>query len=327
MNRSVYFDDIEEKLNTLATRINSRGRLNILSLHNYSEYFYAFLLNELYGWSCKNENDFEQNVEAIDLIDHTNKYVIQVSATNTKRKVESSLDKDLIKQYSKYTFKFISIANDADDLRKKKFANPHNINFDPQNDIIDKHSILNFVLGLEIDAQRRIYDFIHKELGSEVDTVKLDSNLASIINTLAKETWDGTGNPDKFNPFEIDRKLDHNNLQKTKEIVREYSIYKTRIEGKYNESDSLGVNKSYSVLQLIGRYYIEESKKINKNNDADTIFLNVCERVMERVKESGNFIKVEYDLLILCVDILVVDAFMRCKIFENPDGYNYVASW
>jgi hypothetical protein len=321
MSRSRYFDYIEEKINTLATRINSRGKLNILNLHIHSEDFYAYFLNELYGWNLKNENPFKQNVEAIDLIDHTNKYVIQVSATNTKAKIESSLDKNLIKQHATYTFKFISIAKDADDLKKRIFKNPHCIKFTPASDVIDKNSILNCIKGLHIDDQRKIYDFIRKELGSEIDAVKLDSNLASIINILAKENWDGKGEKDKFNPFEIKRKIEHNNLVKTRQIIEEYAIYKPKIESIYDEFDSLGSNKSYSVLQLIGRYYIEESEQLN---DSDTIFLNVCERIMERVQESGNFIRVEFDVLILCVDILVVDAFIRCKIFENPDNYDYV---
>ncbi len=138
MNRSDY---IVEKIDTLATRINSKGRLNILNLHVHSEDFYAFLLNELYGWQLKNANSSKQNVEGIDLIDHANKFIIQVSATNTKQKVESSLDKDLIKIHSTYTFKFISIANDADDLRKKTFDNPHGIKFNPQDDVVDKQRV------------------------------------------------------------------------------------------------------------------------------------------------------------------------------------------
>lgn len=323
MNRSKNFDYIEEKINVLATRINSRGKLNILNLHIHSENFYANFLNELYGWNCKNENLAEQNVEAIDLIDHKNKYVIQVSATGTKQKVESSLEKKLIRQYQTYRFKFISIANDAGDLRKKDFANQHGINFDSKKDIEDKHSILNCILNLHIDEQRRLYDFIHKELGAELNTVNLDSNLATIINILAKEVWDGKAEKDTFNPFEINRKIEHNNLQITRKIVEEYAIFKPRIEKKYDEFDSLGSNKSYSVLQLIGRSYIEESKGFG---DSDTIFLNVCEKIMKRVQESGNFVNVEVDILILCVDILVVDAFIRCKIFENPENYNHVNS-
>jgi hypothetical protein len=81
-HRASNFDYIEEKLNLLAERINARGRLNLLNLHIHTEDFYVHFLNILYKWSLKNENAFESNVEAIDLIDETNQLVVQVSATN-----------------------------------------------------------------------------------------------------------------------------------------------------------------------------------------------------------------------------------------------------
>ena len=323
MNRSGYFDYIEEKLNILTTRINSRGKLNILNLHNQSENFYAYFLNELYGWDLGNLNEQKQNVEAIDLIDHSKKIVIQVSSTNTKQKVEDSLKKDLIKTYSTYTFKFISIANDCDDLRIKLFSNPHNILFDPLSDIIDKKIILNNILISDIDKQKSIYEFIRKELGNEVDMVKLDTNLAQIINILSKEQWHGTGREDTRKEFEINRKIEFNDLNATKGLINEYKIYHHKIENKYKECDLQGTNKSYSILQLINRYYVEESMK---SNHADTIFINVSNRVLQKVQESGNFIKTEFETLVLCVDILIVDAFIRCKIFENPENYNYANS-
>lgn len=323
MNRSEYFDYIEEKLNILATRINARGRLNILNLNLHSENFYVYFLNELYKWNLKNENSFKSNIEAIDLIDHTNELIIQVSATNTKDKVDKSLNKDSIKSYKTYTFKFISIANDADDLRKKSYTNPHGINFNPLNDIIDKNSILKKIIGLDIEEQREMYELIQKELGTEIDIVKLDSNLAAVINILAKENWEGTGRQDNFNPFEISRKIDHNKLKSTRKIIEEYKVYHHKVEEKYEEFDTFGSNKSYSILQLIGKYYVEE---IVKSSDADIVFLEVSNRLLKKIEESANFIRVEFEILVLCVDILVVDAFIRCKIFENPDNYNYASS-
>ncbi len=97
MNRPDYFNIIEERINFLAFRISSRGRLNILDFHGHSENFYQYFLNEVYGWVVTNENDRQQNVEAIDLVDHTNRYIIQVSATASKQKIESSLSKDSLK--------------------------------------------------------------------------------------------------------------------------------------------------------------------------------------------------------------------------------------
>ncbi|WP_162906019.1 SMEK domain-containing protein, partial [Vibrio cholerae] len=141
MNRTAYYNYIDEKIHTLAYRIETNGKLNMLHLHMHSESFYLHLLNLLYGYELENLNKVLQNVEAIDLIDHKNKIIIQVSSTCTKNKVESALEKEIIKNYLSYKFKFISISKDASNLRKSKFKNPHGISFSPSRDIIDITSI------------------------------------------------------------------------------------------------------------------------------------------------------------------------------------------
>jgi len=225
MNRSSYYNYIDEKLHTLAHRITTGGKLNMLNLHMHSENFYLHLFNLLYNYELENLNQSLQNVEAIDLIDHTNKIVTQVSATNTKSKIESALKKDIVNQYSNYTFKFISIAKDASKLKKNTFINPHSISFNPSKDIYDITSILNKISFSDIDRQKEIYQFIKKELGNEIDIVKLDSNLATVINILAKEEWDEANKPDPLNRFEVDRKIVYNDLDLARSLIEEYGPY------------------------------------------------------------------------------------------------------
>ena len=173
-----------------------------------------------------------------------------------------------------------------------------------------------------IDKQKQIYQFIKKELGNEVDIVKLDSNLATVINLLAKEKWDDANIYDNPNPFEIDRKISHNELNSTKDIIEEYQIYYGRVNKKYSELDEMGNNKSNSVLATIRREY----RKFKDIEDKDDIFLSVIDNIQERILKSANYAHIPIDELELCIDILVVDAFIRCKIFENPEGYNYATS-
>ena len=50
---------------------------------------------------------------------------------------------------------------------------------------------------------------------------------------------------------------------------------------------------------------------------------------MEELKEKilkNNLENITEELLMFCIQIIVTDAFVRCKIFENPEGYKYVAS-
>ena len=56
MNRTEYYNYIDEKLHTLALRIDTNGKLNMLHLHMHSESFYLHLLNLLYGYKLENLN-------------------------------------------------------------------------------------------------------------------------------------------------------------------------------------------------------------------------------------------------------------------------------
>lgn len=323
MNRTAYYNYIDEKIHTLAYRIDTNGKLNMLHLHMHSESFYLHLLNLLYGYELENLNKVLQNVEAIDLIDHKNKIIIQVSSTCTKNKVESALEKEIIKNYLSYKFKFISISKDASNLRKSKFKNPHGISFSPSRDIIDITSILNEILQKDIAGQMSVYSFIKGELGNGVDVAKLDSNLAIIINILAKENWHGNVGESTIKQFEIERKISHNELDSAKDLIEEYSLFHGRVDSKYSVFDSQGSNKSSSVLATIKREYIKSKKGAS---DSDEIFFNVIEVLKNKVIESANYSEIPIDELELCIDILVVDAFVRCKIMDNPEGYSYAAS-
>lgn len=322
MNRSYYFDYIEEKLNNLATRIESRGKLNILNLHLHSENFYRDFFNKLYNFDLKNLNKKKQNVESIDLVCDLNKIVIQVSATCTKDKIESALKKKIIGNYKNYRFKFISISKDASKLKKESYANPYCIFFNPLDDIYDIESILKHIFSLDIDKLKEVRDFIEKELGQEVDIVKLDSNLATVINILSKENLDNNKQPITINSFEIERKILFNNLNTARNIINDYNVYHNRLDKIYSEFDTSGVNKSNSVLATIRREYTK-NLKIKKD---DELFNFIINNVQEKIIQSPNFIKIPIEELELCVNILVVDAFIRCKIFENPNNYKYATT-
>ena len=274
----------------------------------------------LFGWNLQNLNNFKSNIEAIDLIDKTNKFVVQVSSISTKFKVESALSKNL-SNYNGYTFKFISISKSAKSLRNKKITNPSSLNFNPQEDIFDIHSILNNVTQLAIEDLHRIYTFIKEELGTEADPLKLESNLAEIINILSRENLNQHSNKDYPAPFAINEKIACNELKTARAIIDDYNIHYARVSRIYGEFDKIGCNKSLSVLNTIRREYL-----IHKSNfSSDELFFKIIECVAELVINSANFSFIPTEELDLCVNILVVDAFIRCKIFINPEGYNYAS--
>lgn len=317
MNRTRYYNYIEERLNFLAYRIEKRGKINFLDLNIHSETFFAELFNILYNYNLVNLNYIKQNTEGIDLIDTKNKIIIQVSATSTKEKIENSLNKGIYLFYKDYNFKFISISKEVSSkLRATEFENPYNLIFDSQKDILDSTTLLRYILNLEIDKQKILFEFIKKELGEEISTIKVDSNLATIINILAEEDLDFKNTEINTTIFVIEEKINYNNLNGVRELIDDYKIFSVKLDQKYVEFDRGGKNRSTSILQIIRKQYI---KVKNEKKDSEEIFYGVVENIIKIIEESANYKKLPFEELEMCVDILVVDAFMRCKIFENPE--------
>lgn len=323
MNRSNYFNYIEEKLNILSYRIKSRGKINLLDLNIYSETFFAELMNYLLGYELKNINVIKQNTEGIDLVDNKNKVIVQVSATCSKQKIENSLAKKIFEEYSGFHFKFIAISGDADKLRVQTFMNPYKVIFLPLNDIYDVKSLLNLALNMQISNQRKLYEFLKDELGNSIDIVKVDSNLAAIINILSQEDLTGIVDSPEINSFEILRKIEFNDLLIVQPTIDDYKIYYSRLDEKYKEFDKQGANRSLSVLAVIRKQYV---KLLGENLESYEMFFSIIDNLIELIMNSKNYVEIPYEELEMCVSILVVDAFIRCKIFKNPEGYNHVAT-
>lgn len=326
MKRTFFYNYIEEKLTVLMSRIKHNGKLNLLDLNIHSENFFVRLLNIIFKYNLVNANKIEQNSPSIDLIDKNIKCVIQVTSTCTKTKIESTLEKKALQKYANegFNIKFMFIDNDASKLKNNKFKNPYNILFNPGTDLYDINDILKIIVNMDIEEQKEVYDFVRNELGYEPDLVKVDSNLADIINILANEDLSNIGNEINVDKYNIDKKIKFNNLLSTREIISEYRIFNSKIDEIYKEFDKQGKNKSFSVLQAIKREYILLLS--NKIYTDDQIFLMIIDRVIQIIQSSRNYNEIPYEELELCTDILVVDAFIRCKIFKNPEGYSYVTS-
>ena len=325
MQRKNYFDYVEEKLAILSIRVKNRGKLNILDVHMHSENFYRDFINLLYGWSLENANNRLQNIEAIDLIDDNVKLIVQVSATATKTKINNSLSKKSIEEYAKrgYTFKFVSIAENADQLRQQKYNNLYNIGFNPKKDIYDISSLEKDILNLKLQKLEEVYQFIKAELGNMPDCVRFNSDLTTIINILAEVKLDENEPLGNINMFEIDKKIEFNKLDIAASIIDDYKIFYNQVEKKYREFDKMGLNKSMLVLQSLKKMYIDALLK-NKYDNSDLLFVGLIDEVKEIVINSSNYFDISKETLEACASLLVVDAIMRCKIFKNPEGYAYV---
>ena len=323
MNNEIYMDFIEERLYVLKHRIILRSELNILNLNLRAEDFYRELFNAIYGYNLINANVLEQNASSIDLIDNKNKVIIQVTCTVSKTKIEKTLSKAILKEkYADYTLYFIFIGHGAKKLKGKKYTNPYQVSFDSKNNIFDIDYILKKINSLNIDNMTLVYDVVVKYLKLEnVTQVRLNSLLPKVIKSILC-TYVNEDLPEKINDvkaFEISEKIKYNNLEECCDVIDRWAPYEHSMAKIYNEFDSNGKLKSLSLLMKFNRKYKELK---NEDNDPDEIFFEIIRSLKEEMINNMELWQSEIteEELETCIEIIVVDAFIRCKIFEKPGG-------
>lgn len=312
LQKETYICDILDRLSGLAYNVELRGLLNLLDLHVISEDFFVGLLNLVYGWNLRNANSLLQNAPGIDLVDDSNHILVQVTGSCTKKKIDHSLE-EISEKYSGYHFYFVPIVLDARKQRIYGYTPPHRVLFNPKTDILDIHFIADRIKGMtDIEKVATIAMYVRNNIWHDTpSSVQLTSGLNDIICLLAKDSLN-EGDFDTAD-FEIKAKISFNNLSiYAKDIIDQYKIYYVNVQDIYKEYARQGKTKSMAVLQKLHKIYI--SLKTQASGDA--LFMAIEKEIIKQIDHSNN--KLTEEQLEMFVDILMVHAFIECKIFEKP---------
>lgn len=185
--------------------------------------------------------------------------------------------------------------------------------FNPKTDILDIHFIANKIKGMpniaDIDT---IAMFIKNNIQNDVpDTTQLTSGLNYIISQLAEDDL----NECDFDmtEFEIEAKISFNNLSiYSKDAIDQYKIYYINVQEIYSEYARQGKTKSMAVLQKLHRIYVG----LKSQASGDALFIAIKNEIINQIGNKNNNLSQEQ--LEMCVEMLMVHAFMECKIFEKP---------
>ncbi|MCF8371418.1 MAG: HNH endonuclease [Bacteroidales bacterium] len=152
---------------------------------------------------------------------------------------------------------------------------------------------------------------------------KYPSVLSTIINqigsTLLKDEIEEFGKkvPD------TEEKILYNNVITYKPIIEEFSIYQGKLNGIYDEIEKQGSSKKSFLLQNIKTLYLKEKGKYANieaiRDNADLIFENIENEIWKILESSSNLSpSLPIESIKMGILIVMVDAFMRCKILEEP---------
>lgn len=319
MNRDIYVTKIKTLLNILKCEIKDSGKLNLLDINVHAEDFYRDLLNLIYCWQLQNMNQWNQNAAGGDLWYNGGKLVIQVSSTTTKDKIQSSIDKLSEEQFAGYRFKFLRIDGDVKKLRKESFNTHDNIAFDPSVDIIDISTLLKDIAHLGIDSLIKVYELCVKEI-IPLDTPKItETDLAIVVKALATNVrdWSKGRRPIEY---DVEKKIVFNHLEEHRRLINDYKLYIGKLTAVYDEFVDNGTDYSFIILQNLSDMYSRYLGQYESN----ALFDKIVDEARELAMNSKSAEDIPVDRVNVCINVIVIDAFIRCKIFEDPEGYSYV---
>lgn len=164
--------------------------------------------------------------------------------------------------------------------------------------------------------------------GNYYETIqKYPSLLAQIINKLGERlSTDSHDENNEFENFDIKEKIEYNNIVRYREILEENKVFQGKLNSIYKEIESNGSPKKFIILRNIrnlylkikGTYKVDGIDEINIiRQNADNIIDKIQKELIEEIKQSSD-IKESIEVIKLGIDIIIVDAFMRCNILEEP---------
>jgi hypothetical protein len=149
------------------------------------------------------------------------------------------------------------------------------------------------------------------------------SLLIEAINKIANVNWEEIKYDESLSSFNPRDKITHNSIKRNTALINDYKIYSSRINSLYDELELQGSFKKEKLLSNIkliytkvkGKYVLDSEDPISIiRENSDTIIDEVYEELFTKIEESGVY---DEDLM-LGLNLIIVDSFMRCKILEEP---------
>jgi hypothetical protein len=184
------------------------------------------------------------------------------------------------------------------------------------------HAATNDVDKYTVEVLKKMKSDHESQYSSE-RLSKNPSMLKNVIYAISEINLQKDNEALSLNVFDISEKIFYNDLKENAEVVREYGVYQSKLNVLYDELELQGSIKKEKLLENIkiiythvkGRYIQNDKNAIDiVKSNSDNIFNDVYSELCQKLIGGSIF---EEDVFI-GLHIIMVDAFMRCKILEEP---------
>ncbi len=153
---------------------------------------------------------------------------------------------------------------------------------------------------------------------------KNPSMLKNLIVALSEVDLDSYQNSQSLKVVDPTDKIQFNELKGHATLIREYSVYHAKLNVLYAELERQGSVVKEKLLRVIKFIYDSVKSSYVQNSpdwmgivraNSDAIFDDVYGKLYDKLESSGGSWDED---IVLGLNVVVIDAFIRCKILEEP---------
>ncbi|MBK0091786.1 SMEK domain-containing protein [Erwinia sp. S59] len=297
--RKEMFDNISKSLAILRYDIEQHQSINDFSLNIHGEDLFKNIMNGItLGAEYVNANTGGKNEPYIDLVDHKNKEIIQVTTTRTKEKILNTLNVYNAPKYKKYNLNFLYLLNKPNLKTESVTEIKVNFGIDIKPKLKDHNDLLSDIKSLSDADLEKLYAGCFSYIETRyTDEEVLDLVFRKLIRDYkkVKKRYDDT-----FGSIEVTEKLE---LNKINERVRsaintglDYSSIVQKIDNgeTVSELQSVVVDDFYKDIlrdELKAKVKLDENLTVadlhDKALEFDVDFSKMLGKLAERVAAAA----------------------------------------
>ncbi|WP_418180582.1 SMEK domain-containing protein [Aliarcobacter lanthieri] len=186
---------ITDKLSFLVLKVQRNNHQGLYDINKICESIFLHLLNCSYDYNLKDANNIlKSNFPAIDLIDHDEELVIQVTSTTTTQKIYNSINKlKSLEDISSYKLKMCYIAGEPD-FTDRELGNIEREGL-TKDDLISIDDIIK-VATSNNEKRKAIYTLLLQRIDSKAFTLDVKGYFEKFETKLNQE------NTNKFSSYD-----------------------------------------------------------------------------------------------------------------------------
>lgn len=147
--------------------------------------------------------------------------------------------------------------------------------------------------------------------------------LNKVINAIGSKMDLVVDITETENAPNTETKILFNNVKRYESVIREFAPYQVKLNKIYEIIEKDGSTKKELVLLNIKRIYLSIKSEYNNieeiRNNADIILDKVIEKIWDNIDKAPNKLDdFDQETIDFSLMIVIVDAFMRCNILEEP---------